>query len=86
MKQMLSYRNVLLAQTGMCSGILPMALRSTSHQSQASSMSTYVPQPEAMDYRVELLLSRRGTLTRKLIRNPAMPSDELSNRHSVNTG
>jgi hypothetical protein len=31
-------------------------------------------------------LSRSGTLTRKLIRNPATPSDEPSNRQSVNTG
>ena len=29
MKQTLSYRTVLLSQTGICSGILPMALRST---------------------------------------------------------
>jgi hypothetical protein len=29
MKQMLSYRTVLLAQTGICSGILPMALEYT---------------------------------------------------------
>jgi hypothetical protein len=34
---MLSYRTVLLTQTGICSGILPMALRSTSLQSLASS-------------------------------------------------
>ena len=31
MKQMLNYRTVLLSQTGICSGILPMALRSTPH-------------------------------------------------------
>ena len=36
--------------------------------------------------RVELVLSRSGTLTRKPIRNPAMRSDEPSNRQSVNTG
>ena len=30
--------------------------------------------------------SRSGTLTRKLIRNPSMPSDEPSNKKSVNTG
>jgi hypothetical protein len=36
MKQMLSYRTVLLAHTGICSRILPMALRSTPHQSLAS--------------------------------------------------
>ena len=35
MKQMLNYRTVLLAQTGTCSRILPMALRSTTHQSLA---------------------------------------------------
>ena len=39
MKQKLSYRTVLLAQTGICSGILPMALKSTPHQSTASSVS-----------------------------------------------
>jgi hypothetical protein len=39
MKQMLSYRTVLLAQTGICSGILPMTLRSTPHQSLALSIS-----------------------------------------------
>ena len=39
MKQMLSYKIVLLAQTGICSGIPPMALRSTPHQSLASSIS-----------------------------------------------
>ena len=30
--------------------------------------------------------SRSGTPTRKLIRNPTMPSDEPSNRQSINTG
>jgi cell division septation protein DedD len=35
-------RTVLLAQTGICSGILPMALKSTPHQSQASSISTLI--------------------------------------------
>jgi hypothetical protein len=39
MKQMLNYRTVLIAQTGICSGILPMALRSTPHQSLALSIS-----------------------------------------------
>ena len=41
MKQMLNYRTVLLAQTGICSGILPMALRSTPHQSLAETVRTY---------------------------------------------
>jgi hypothetical protein len=31
MKPMLNYRTVLLAQTGICFRILPMALRSTPH-------------------------------------------------------
>ena len=39
MTQMLSYRTVLIAQTGNCSRILPMLLRSSSHQSLASSIS-----------------------------------------------
>ena len=39
MKQMLSYRAVLLAQTGICSGIPPMPLRNIPHQSLASSIS-----------------------------------------------
>uniref|UniRef100_A0A4W5QJB2 non-specific serine/threonine protein kinase n=1 Tax=Hucho hucho TaxID=62062 RepID=A0A4W5QJB2_9TELE len=39
MKQMLNYRTVLLSKTGTCSGILPMALRSTPHQSLALSIS-----------------------------------------------
>ena len=39
MKQMLNYRTVLLTQTGIYSGILPMALRSTPHQSLALSIS-----------------------------------------------
>jgi hypothetical protein len=43
----------------------------------------YIPQPEAMDYKP---LSRSGTLTQKRIRNPSMPSDEQSNRQSINTG
>ena len=42
MKQKPSYRTVLLAWTGLCSGILPMALRSTPHQSMASSISSLV--------------------------------------------
>jgi hypothetical protein len=42
MRQMLSYRTVLLAQTGKCSGIPPMALRSTPHQSLASSKSAWM--------------------------------------------
>jgi hypothetical protein len=37
-----------VAQTGICPGILPIALRSKPHQSLASSI---IPQPEAMDYR-----------------------------------
>jgi hypothetical protein len=36
--------------------------------------------------RLELSLSRSGTLIWMLIRNPAMPSDEPSNRQIVNTG
>jgi hypothetical protein len=36
---MLNYRTVLQAQTGICSGILLKALRSTPHQSLASSIS-----------------------------------------------
>jgi hypothetical protein len=39
MKQMLSYRTILLAQTGICTSIRPMALRSTPHHSLASSIS-----------------------------------------------
>jgi hypothetical protein len=39
MKKMLNYRTVLLAQTGMCSGILPMALRSKLLQAHALSIS-----------------------------------------------
>ena len=39
MKQMLNYQTVLLAQTGTCSGILPMTLRNTPHQSLALSIS-----------------------------------------------
>ena len=68
MKQMLNYRTLFLAQTGTCSGILPMALRSTPHQSLASSISAsmtsshsdckHIPQPEAMDYRQHLHLAK----------------------------
>ena len=36
--------------------------------------------------RLDLPLSRSGTLIQTLLRNPAMPSDERSNRQSVNTG
>ena len=39
----------------------------------------------ALRKRLELLVSRSGTLTRKPIRNPVLPSDEPSNRQSVNT-
>ena len=35
---------------------------------------------------VELLLSRSETLTWKLIRNPAIPTEKPSNRQSANTG
>ena len=38
MKQMLNYRTVLLSQSGTCSGILPMTLRNTPHQSLALSI------------------------------------------------
>ena len=44
---------------------------------------------QAMDYRflVELKrVSNSGTLTKTLIRHPAMPSDGPSNRQNVNTG
>jgi hypothetical protein len=34
---------------------------------------------------LKLPLSRSGTLTLELLRNPAMPSDEPSNRQSLNT-
>ena len=57
-KQMLSYRTILLVQTGKCSGILPMTLRSTPHQSLASSISesmtflahinTIIPRPTSI--------------------------------------
>jgi hypothetical protein len=63
MKQMLSYRTVLIAQTGICSGIPLMALRSTP-QSLASSISalmtsspqclSYIPQPETGNICTEL--------------------------------
>ena len=47
MKQMLSYRTVLLAQTGIFSGIPPMALRSKPHLSLASSISaSMTPSPQ----------------------------------------
>jgi hypothetical protein len=36
--------------------------------------------------RLELPLSRSGTLILTPIRNPAIPSDEPSNKQSVNTG
>ena len=39
LKQMINYRTVLLSQTGTCSGILPMTLRSRPHQSLALSIS-----------------------------------------------
>jgi hypothetical protein len=39
MKQILSYKTVFLAQTGIYYEILPMALRSTPYQSLASSIS-----------------------------------------------
>jgi hypothetical protein len=40
MKQMLCYRTVLLAQTGICSGIPLMALKSTPHQSISATMTS----------------------------------------------
>ena len=103
MTRMLHLRTVLLAQTGICSGILPMTLRSTPHQSLPSSISASMTSPQwpyvhfptrshesqttsALSWRLELPLSRRRFITRKLIRNPAMPFDEPSNRHLVNTG
>jgi hypothetical protein len=39
MKQMLSYRTVSLAQTGICFGIHPITLKRSSHQSPASLIS-----------------------------------------------
>uniref|UniRef100_A0A674D4G4 Zgc:158403 n=1 Tax=Salmo trutta TaxID=8032 RepID=A0A674D4G4_SALTR len=45
MTPMLSYRTVLLAQTGICFGFLPMAL-STPHQSLASSISASKLSPQ----------------------------------------
>ena len=72
MKQMLNYRAVLLAQTGIFSRIINKCIEDV-----VPTGSTHIPQPKAIDYRqVELSLSRSGSLTRKLIRNPTMPSDE----------
>jgi hypothetical protein len=101
MKQMLNYRTVLLAQTEICSGILRIEEYSTSVTGfinkciqdvvQTVTVRTYPNQKSWItgnirtELRVELPLSRSGTLTQKLIRNPAMPSDEPSNRQSVNT-
>ena len=42
MTHVLSYRTVLLAQTGICSGILPKALRSTPHRSLVSSINFFI--------------------------------------------
>jgi hypothetical protein len=41
MKQMLSYRTVSLAQTGIFSGIHPMALRNLPHKSPASLIHAF---------------------------------------------
>ena len=96
MKWMLSYRTVSLAQTGICSGILLMALSRLPHISPASlsaSMTlspqcrTPISQPEAMDYKLHPHWAKgRTAITRTLIRNPVMPSNELSDRQSVTTG
>ena len=91
MTRMLCYMTVLLAQTEICFGIHPMALRSTLHY----RLHLYVHMPtrshglqatSALSKNLKLLLSRSETLIRILIRNPAMPSDEPSNRQSINTG
>ena len=100
MKQMLNYRTVLLSQTGFFRwhwGIHHISywLHQKGHRGRRShSDCTYIPQPETMDLQAtfhwakgsELPLSRSGTLTQKLIGNPAMPCDEPSNRQSINTG
>ena len=82
MKQMLSYRTVLLAQTGICSEIPPMALRSTSVIGFINKcIDDVIPTLTMRRYPnqkpwIELPFSRSGTLTRKLVRNPAMPFDD----------
>ena len=78
MKRMLSYRTLLLAQTAICSGIHPMALRSIPPQSLASSISASTTSSTTVNIRtypnqkpwitgnirtkLKLPLSRSGTL------------------------
>ncbi|CDQ63715.1 unnamed protein product [Oncorhynchus mykiss] len=86
---MLNYRTVLLSQTGTCSGILPMALRSTPHQSLALSIvtvRTYPNQKPWITGNICTELKGRAAAFKKLTRIPAMPWDEPSNMQSVNTG
>ena len=91
---MLNYKTVLLAQTGICSGILQMAWKeyTTSVTGFINKFIEDVVQKPWItgnihtELKDRATLSRSGNLTRKLIRNPAMPSDEPSNRQSVNTG
>ena len=92
---MLNYRTVLLAQTGICSGILQMAgvqnqsLALSTSASRTSSPRLLYVHTSTRRHGLQAtfaLVSRSGTLTQKLIRNPATPIDEPSNRQSVNTG
>ena len=103
MKQMLSYRTVLLLQTGICSwdssdGIEEYTTSVTGFINKCIddviptvTVRTYPNQKPWITESIRFELKpraaafkERASLTQKLIRNPAMPSNEESNRQSIN--
>ena len=84
---MLRYRNVLLAQTGICSGIHPMALEyTTSVISFTVTVRTYPNHKPWITGNIRIELKARAAAFKERDTNPAMPSDEPSNKQTVNTG
>ena len=96
--RMLHYRTVLLAQTGMCSGILPMAYTTSvtgfinkciDDVIPTVIVRTYLNQKPWITGNICTELKGRAAafkkLSQTLIRNPALPSNK-PNRQHVNRG
>jgi hypothetical protein len=99
MTQMLCYRTVLLADWNMfwdssnvseeyTTSVIGFINKCIDDVVPTVTVPTYPNQKPWItgNIRTKLPLSRSGTRIRELIRNPAMPSDKLSNRQSSNTG
>jgi hypothetical protein len=96
MKEMISYRTVLLDSCdgigGYTTSVIGFINKCIDDVVPTVTVRTYPNQKPWITGNISTELKARAvafkerTLTWKLIRNPAMPSDEPSNRQCVNTG